>query len=358
MPAIVPLIGFFLLLQFAPSCASEGQPYEPPMKGYVCYHVTRPLTIDGRLDDAAWQSAPWTDWFEDIEGSLKPAPRFKTRAKMLWDDSYLYIGAELEEPHVWATLVKRDTVIFRDNDFEVFLDPDGDSQEYYEFEMNALNTVWDLLLRKPYRDGGPPVDSWNIDGLVTAVHIDGTLNDPRDIDRGWSVEIAFPWAALKEYAHRPSPPRDGDQWRINFSRVEWQVTTTGGKYQKVPNTPEDNWIWSPQGIIDMHWPERWGYLQFSTGMPGTVSFKPDPARGVRHLLYQVYYSQRKYFEKHKRWASSLDDLDLAEEEPVGVGKPTLVPTDDGFLATAVLTLPGGKEEQWHIRQDSRIWKEE
>ena len=133
----------------------------------------------------------------------KPAPRFKTRAKMLWDDSYLYIGAELEEPHVWATLVKRDTVICRDNDFEVFLDPDGDSHEYYEFEMNALNTVWDLLLKKPYRDGGPPVDSWNIDGLVTAVHIDGTLNDPRDIDQGWSVEIAFPWDCAEGV--RPPP---------------------------------------------------------------------------------------------------------------------------------------------------------
>jgi len=346
------------LLQFAFFHAAVGQAYEPPMKGYVCYHVFRPPYVDGRLNDAAWKSAEWTGWFEDIEGNLKPLPRFKTRVKMLWDDYYLYIGAELEEPHVWATLVKRDTVIFRDNDFEVFIDPDGDSHEYYEFEMNALNTVWDLLLKKPYRDGGPPVDGWNIDGLMTAVHVDGTLNDPGDIDRGWSVEIAFPWQALKEYAHRPSPPENGDRWRINFSRVEWQITTTGEKYQKVPNTPEDNWVWSPQGIIDMHWPERWGYLQFSTAPSGMASFVPDPAREVRRVLYQVYYAERTYFSQHKKWTGTSDDLDLSLQEEKGVGEVTLAATDDGYEATAILTLPGGKQERWHIRQDSRIWKEE
>ena len=89
---------------------------------------------------------------------------------MLWDDGFFYVGAELEDPHVWATLAKRDTVIYNDNDFEVFIDPDGDNHEYYEFEMNALNTVWDLQLSKPYKDGGRAVETWNIEGLRTAVH--------------------------------------------------------------------------------------------------------------------------------------------------------------------------------------------
>ena len=86
---------------------------------------------------------------------------------MLWDDAYFYIGAELEEPHVWATLTEHDSVIFHDNDFEVFIDPDGDNHEYYEFEINALGTYWDLLLPKPYRDGGKADNSWEIPGLKT-----------------------------------------------------------------------------------------------------------------------------------------------------------------------------------------------
>ena len=82
-------------------------------------------------------------------------------AKMLWDDDYFYIGAYIEEPNVWATLTKRDSIIFQDNDFEIFIDPDGDSHNYYELEMNALNTVWDLFLVKPYRDGGPALHAWD-----------------------------------------------------------------------------------------------------------------------------------------------------------------------------------------------------
>ena len=134
--------------------------------------------------------------------------------KMLWDDQNLYIAAEMEEPHLWATLTEHDAVIFQDNDFEVFLDPDGDNQNYCELEMNARNTTWDLLLTKPYRDGGRAINAWEIAGLKTAVHLDGTLNNPRDKDHGWTVEIAWPWKGLKELTSMPMPPRDGNQWRI------------------------------------------------------------------------------------------------------------------------------------------------
>jgi hypothetical protein len=165
-------------------------------KHYTCNRATTPIRIDGNLDDAAWRDAAWTGDFVDIEGAGHATPRYRTRVKMLWDDQYLYVAAELEEPHVWATLTEHDSVIFRDNDFEVFLNPSGDTLNYFEFEMNALNTGWDLFLNKPYRQGGKADDSWEIPGLLTAVHVDGTLNDSRDRDRGWSIEIAFPWSAF------------------------------------------------------------------------------------------------------------------------------------------------------------------
>jgi Carbohydrate family 9 binding domain-like len=233
-------------------------------KTYDCPKARQSIYIDGKLDDQGWRSAPWTDYFVDIEGPARPAPRFRTRVKMLWDEEYFYIAAEMEEPHVWATLTEHDSVIFHDNDFEVFIDPNGDTLEYYEFEINALNTGWDLFLYKPYRHGGKAQNSWDIPEIRTAVHIDGTLNQPNDIDRGWPVEIAFPWKALAEYAHKPAPPNPGDVWRVNFSRVEWQVDIVGGKYVKKPGTKEDNWVWSPQGVVDMHVPEKWGRVRFVT----------------------------------------------------------------------------------------------
>ncbi len=187
---------------------------------------------------------------------------------MLWDGRAFYIGAELQEPHLWGTLIRHDAVIFHDNDFEVFIHPDGDGREYYELELNALNTTWDLLLPRPYRDGGKADNSWEIRGLKTAVRVYGTLNDPRDTDRGWTIEIALPWEALGEFAHRPAPPRDGDAWRVNFSRVEWRTDVVDGKYVKRPGLKEDNWVWSPQGAINMHMPEKWGFFEFRAGQAG------------------------------------------------------------------------------------------
>lgn len=234
-----------------------------PPRRYLCRRAPGTLPIDGKLTDPAWNRAEWTDDFVDIEGDAKPAPRFRTRAKMLWDDEFFYIGAEMEEPQVWATLTEHDSVIFQDNDFEVFLDPDGDALCYFEFEINALNTGWDLFLDKPYRDGGSADNSWEMPGYRSAVHVRGTLNDPSDVDEGWSVELALPWSAFAAHGGMPCPPRPGDVWRVNFSRVEWQVDVAEGQYVKRPGLPEDNWVWTSQGVIDMHQPEMWGYVEFA-----------------------------------------------------------------------------------------------
>jgi hypothetical protein len=320
----------------------------------VCSRSRGPIEVDGRLDDAAWQAAPWTDDFVDIEGDLRPRPRFRTCAKMLWDDTYFYVAARLDEPHVWGTLTKHDSVIFHDNDFEIFIDPDGDNHEYYEIEINALNTEWDLFLKTPYRDGGPALNEWEIPGLKTAVHVEGTLNNPADLDSSWSVEFAIPWKVLAEFAHRPTPPRDGEQWRVNFSRVEWRHEVVDGRYRKVPGTREDNWVWSPQGVIDMHRPERWGYVAFSTAPPGRVVYRPDPAGPIRDRLMQVYSAQRSFHDRTKRWAAKLDELGLLDPAGLPPHTASLRLTREGYEAAITFTPPGGKPQTWTIRQDSRI----
>ena len=326
----------------------------PAPKGYVCYRASAPIRIDGRLDDDAWKVAPWTDPFVDIQGDTRPRPRFQTRAKMLWDDTYFYVAALLEEPDAWGTLTKHDSIIFLDNDFEIFIDPDGDNHEYYELEINALNTEWDLFLKAPYRDGGPAINEWEIPGLKSAVHVEGTLNDPKDTDKSWSVEFAIPWKALAERANRPAPPRDGDQWRVNFSRVEWRHQIVDGHYRKVPKTPEDNWVWSPQGVIDMHRPERWGFVQFSTAKPGGATYRPDPTGPIRNRLIQVYQSQKAFFEQNKRWAATLGELNLADSPATAKYPTTLSLSPGGYLAAITFNPSGVKPMTMTIEQDSRI----
>ena len=343
----------------APSFPVPGIEFAPEI--HICYRADSPLCIDGKLDEITWKKTPWTADFVDIQGKHEPAPKFRTRVKMLWDDRYLYVAAELEEPHVWAILTDRDSVIFQDNDFEIFMDPDGDTHNYFELEVNALGAEWDLLLLYPYRDGdNPAIDSWDIQGLKTGVSIDGTINDPRDEDRGWTVEIAIPWKVTGECARR-APPVHGDQWRTNFSRVEWPVEVTDGKYRKPvdPGTgqplSENNWVWSPQGLVNMHYPEMWGFIQFSRKVAGggEDTLEWNPVEDAKWALRQVYYYQKTYFMKHGKYSDNLSDPSLEGLTLKHYSWPPKLTTTQSFFE-AVLKSKTGREEI-HISQDGRIW---
>ncbi|MEZ4388083.1 MAG: carbohydrate-binding family 9-like protein [Candidatus Krumholzibacteriia bacterium] len=339
--------GLFWL--FAALMAGPALAWNPPL--YRCPFTATAPVIDGRLDDPAWQAAPWTADFVDIEGARRPvAPRFRTRARLLWNLEHLFVAVELSEPHVWGTLRDHDAVIFYDNDIELFVDPDGDHHLYGELELNALGTAWDLLLVRPYRDGGPAVNGWTLTGLASAVHVDGTLNDPRDTDRGWTVELAIPWDALRDLVGpRACPPAPGDWWRLNLSRVEWHHRLDAGRYVRVPIDGlgwkgEDNWVWAPQGAVAMHQPETWGFVSF-VGPDGVAAGDPrDELRAVYELLWPVYLAQKA---RDGGYASRLDDLEglspATRERVVLVGGPA------GWTAT--LEVAG---RRWAVDDEGRL----
>lgn len=326
---------------------------------YLCSKTETPPIIDGALNDPIWTTAQATEHFVDIQGPGNTHPRHNTWVKMAWDDNFFYVAAQLEEPQVWGTITQRDAVIFQDNDFEVFIDPDGDNHDYYEFEMNTLNTLWDLFLDKPYKDGGKARNEWDLTGIQTAVQIQGSINNPKDHDRGWTLEMAFPWKALSEFAHRPCPPQEGDQWRVNFSRVEWRTKVVDGQYVKLPGKREDNWVWSPIGIVDMHRPEMWGYVQFTSAPQGQGKLLTDVTAYGRAYLYQAYYAQRAYYAKNHRYAQTIEDLGLEKEyNPKHLAWPLTIELqpDGGYRAMAEIRVPGGTE-RWYIRQDAKLWSE-
>ncbi|PLX02284.1 MAG: hypothetical protein C0595_11275 [Marinilabiliales bacterium] len=231
---------------------------------YNCHFTKSTPKIDGILNETSWQMVSWSENFRDIVGGTKAAPEKDTRMKMMWDDDYLYIAAYLEENHIWANLKNKDAIIYRDNDFEVFFDPDGDGLNYFELEVNALGTIMDLFMAKPYNKGGKADLTWDFEGLKSAVKIYGSINNPDDNDVFWTVEMAIPWSAF----NNQSKPQISDEWRINFSRVEWTTEIVDGKYVKKKDAEtskplaEDNWVWSPQGVVNMHIPEKWGRVKF------------------------------------------------------------------------------------------------
>ncbi|MEZ5044740.1 MAG: carbohydrate-binding family 9-like protein [Saprospiraceae bacterium] len=357
--------GWSLSVQAQNDSAKEQMTYQHAIpfvpEQYLCYRTATPIQIDGKLTDAAWSLAPWTNDFVDIEGDLKPKPEHRTRVKMLWDDEYFYFAAMLEEPHLWATLHQRDTIIFYDDDFEIFIDPDGDGHTYAEFEMNANNTVWDMLMLRPYHIGRSPntIFNWNNLDLHTAVHLEGTLNKSTDTDQYWTVEIAFPWSALKELVPKKALPASGDQWRVNFSRVDWHVDILNGRYvkKKAPGTdrnlPPENWVWSPTGRVDMHRPETWGFVQFSENTVDHQAdqFIPNSEEDIKWALWQLFYQQQAFYKKYGSYTADISHFTL----PPLADQP-FTPQFYASPNTFEILTASSNGGTWHIDHTGRIWK--
>ncbi len=280
---------------------------EEGLKHYTACRTIGPIEVDGQLDEASWQHAVRSPRFEDLEEPGRPG-LFDTKAAVLWDDDYLYVGFWVEDPDVRATYTVRDSMICEENDVEVFI---AGKDSYYEFELNPLGTIMErfYVWQNAYVEAGfgahPEFDlqgtdlvdtlggiktghahprgrrwafrEWDMPGLKWAVHVDGTINDPTDRDRGWTAEIAFPWQGLKHLADgRSLPAREGDVWRMDFSRFQW---IDEGGFRTCPG-----WAWNSHGIYDSHIPDRFSVIHFSEkavgeSEPEGTSGKPRATSG-------------------------------------------------------------------------------
>lgn len=278
---------------------------------YTVLRTSGNITIDGKDDEKDWSKAPWTELFTDIESGVDSNPIRKSHCKMLWDDNFLYLFARLDETNLWASLTQHDSPVFQDNAFEMFIDPGGTAFNYFEFQINANAAVWDLFMPKPYRNGGKNLTSWDINGLKKAVQLNGTLNNPSDTDKDWSIELAIPFksVSMSGDAH----PEIGTIWRMNFSRVQWNLDTVNGSYfrRKDINTgkplPEHYNVWSPQGIINLHYPERWGYVRFSDKLL-PEGFLSEKTENLKLILWKFYYLQQEYKKENGKYAGRIKQL--------------------------------------------------
>lgn len=324
-------------------------------KYYLCHYAGSPLKMDGQLTEKDWETVPWTDNFVDIFIGNKVPPPFGTRMKMLWDDRYFYFAAEMKETDIRAEFTKRDTVICLENDIEIFLDPNGDNQEYYEFEMNAYGTVWDLFLARAYRDSVNPDNGWDIEELLTGISIIGTLNKPGDTDKHWIAEIAIPWTAFEKNGRMPIPPNEYDQWRVNFLRVEWSPKIVGSLYETDKTKPCNNSVWSPHQTGGMHDPESFGIVQFTRKNKGKAQIIPDSSLPARSALMQIYFAQKRFYGEYKRYASSLDELGLVPFRMEGTAISPAIETRHYGYTASVKLFGANRNTTWHVNEISKIW---
>jgi len=214
---------------------------------YTCPNVSTPPVIDGKVDDAAWRCAPVVEFVNAVTG--EPVTK-STKARMCWDDECLYVAWECVDQDIWGTYTKRDDPVYREEVVEIFACPTCDLTRYYEFNVTPRNTVFDAFIVNP--DGINPGEGtafdWNCKDLRTAVVVDGTLDNRGDVDNGYSVEIAIPFASLDRKA-----PRPGERWRVNLFRID--LTPPPIEFQ----------AWSPPMYkpARFHVPDRFGTVFFS-----------------------------------------------------------------------------------------------
>jgi len=256
---------------------------EDKIVSYTAYRINEPIQIDGRLEESAWQHAPRSPRYIDLITGRRAI--HDTKAAILWDDTNLYIAVQAEEPFVHAKFTTNNSPIYYDNDIEVFI---AGRDAYYEFEVNAFNTTYEAFFiwedayeafsrvagleranLKPFNGVGFTSHprgkrlgsfDWTFPGKQTAVFVDGTINKDEDRDRGWTVEMAFPWKGMELLAKadgRSLPPKDGDEWRLDFSRFN--------QYKEAPPAKDSGgWALSRHGIWDSHIPECFPRIRFST----------------------------------------------------------------------------------------------
>jgi hypothetical protein len=263
---------------------------------YECRKTDETIMVDGKLDEDAWRRAPVMP-FVGIED--ESTPPFATEARMLWDDKYLYAGYYFEEPDIRAywgmdeancpeELIETFSrkirprppakdwqygpwdytecaIMIVDRFAKLFLDPDGDGDNYLEFQCNPLNNYFDAWYKQGYvfdKDGNykgrnryPSVE-WKCPGLLSATWINGSVNAPQDVDRGWSLELAIPWTSLAPLTKGACPPASGDIWGAHLGRVFRDRVGGGNEY----------WVWPFLAIKNCHLPDRYGQLVFTNDL--------------------------------------------------------------------------------------------
>jgi len=224
-------------------CSGQVKDYQVP------FASVSPL-IDGHAD-FIWSKPYWSSEWKDIVSS--EAGLYRTRFKALWDKKSLYFFFEVVDPDIKASGENNHEPLFQfDNIIEVFLDPHGDQKNYYELQINAKETRWELTLDKPYKDGGEAKSPDELEGLKFAVILDGTLDKSDDVDHGWYVELSIPWSSLPDVSI--VPPQNS--FMANFSRVFQDDDDL--------ETSPQYWLWQPIGEPNIHIPDKWGTLTFKS----------------------------------------------------------------------------------------------
>ena len=213
------------------------------------------ITIDGKLDEPAWQQAAATGEFVNVgNGAAVADPNLGGNALLSWNERYLFIGVTIRDTDIRGDFATdaRDPHLWTESAAEIMIDPDGDGDnlDYYEIQVGPQNLVFDSQFDnynqpRVLPDGPFGHQDWTA-GAKTAVSVRGTLNQSKDRDEGYTVEAQIPWSSFSKA--KTVPPRPGEQWRMNFYAMRnngglaWSPILGKGNFHKASRFGRVTWL--------------------------------------------------------------------------------------------------------------------
>ena len=152
--------------------------------------------------------------------------------------------------------------------------------------------------------------------------------------------MAIPWSVYKTSYYHEVVPRDAF-WRVNFSRVNWDYELTNGVYSRKKDLKgrflhEYNWVWSSQGVVNMHEPEKWGYVYFSSKDAGSETpFVIPKDEEIKWALYKMYRAQKAHFSKTNQWLTTIKSI---QSTPVVLHGVTLSPFIENYSSGWTISI--------------------
>jgi Carbohydrate family 9 binding domain-like len=215
--AIVFLLGALALSSRAGRGAAEPDKSVPAVRTAECRRAAGSILIDGKLEEPAWQQAQvLKDFAVYWEHRV---PKTATRARLLWDDHYLYFAADMDDSDLYADVTEHNGMCWFNDVFELFFKPSERRLGYYEFQVNAANTQLEMYLPSRGAGGYGRFHHGRL-GLESRVVLRGTLNHWEDEDQGWTVEGRIPWTAFQPTGGQPGV---GDKWRFALCRYDYSA---------------------------------------------------------------------------------------------------------------------------------------
>lgn len=192
---------------------------------YPAAKLVGQITLDGNLNEPAWQAAPVSSDFIWPVERVKPAAPDKptpTNFRVLTTPDAIYLGVYCAEPMMDklqdAPIEHGNIGILGRDEIEIFMDCEGRGFNYYQLILAASNDHWSAYFIEAGNTGGGPYDpDWE-----SAIHKGPDF---------WSAEVKLP---LTCFYYTPSA-LFSDTWKFNVVRsrqpqwelLTWSPTRTG-----------------------------------------------------------------------------------------------------------------------------------